>query len=106
MTYPYQPQTSGQYYFVNSIEEAKSFYMTPNQSIMLMDSHLPVCYLKQTNLQGQSTLKSFKLVEISENEIAKMNEPKPSEVYASKEDINNLNSRLDELVKSLTPKEK
>lgn len=63
-----QPQMN-QYAFVNGIEGAKSFQLAPNQTILLMDSDSPLCYMKSSNGVGQSTLRYFKLTEVSENDL-------------------------------------
>lgn len=81
--YPQQPPVYGvpqqqannvqnqmnQYAFVNGVEGAKSFIMQPNQTVLLMDSENPVCYMKQSNGLGQSTLRYFKLTEITEQDV-------------------------------------
>lgn len=66
-----QPQMNS-YAFVNGIEGAKSFSMQPNQTVLLMDSDSPVCYMKQSNGLGQSTLRYFQLKEVNEQEIRNM----------------------------------
>ena len=65
---PTQPQMN-QYAFVNGVEGAKSFIVKPNQTILLMDSEQPICYMKQSNGFGQSSLRYFKLVEVKEEEL-------------------------------------
>ena len=96
-----QPIQLNQYAFVNGIEGAKSFQVPPNQTMLLMDSDNPICYMKQANAMGQSTLRYFKLIESSEEEIKGIKENKPLENYALKSDIDILNKRLDELSKKL-----
>ncbi len=63
-----QPQQNF-YSFVNGIEGAKSFIVKPNQTVLLMDSEAPVCYMKQSNGFGQSTIRYFKLVEVREEDL-------------------------------------
>ena len=94
-----QPQANT-YAFVSGLEGAKQYSVLANQSILLMDNAQPVCYLKQANALGQTSLKCFKLVEVSEADLATPTQPKVE--YATKEDIKALNSRIDELI----PKEK
>lgn len=78
----YQQQTQMNHYaFVNGIEGAKSFQLQPNQTIMLMDSDNPICYMKQSNNIGQSTLRYFKLVEVSEQELRSANQMQPNADY-------------------------
>lgn len=96
----YQPQQQPQmnhYAFVNGIEGAKSFQLQPNQNIMLMDSDNPICYMKQSNNIGQSTLRYFKLVEVSEQEIRSANQTPTNNDYVLKSDFEALVKRIDEL---------
>lgn len=91
-----QPQMN-QYAFVNGIEGAKSFQLQPNQNIMLMDSDNPICYMKQSNDIGQSTLRYFKLVEVSEQELRNANQVQQNQDYVLKSDFDALVKRIDEL---------
>ena len=98
---PQQPQMN-QYAFVNGVEGAKSFQLAPNQTIMLMDSDSPVCYMKTSNSVGQSTLRYFKLTEVSENDLKAQAQPEKKEDmsnYVLKSDFDLLSKRLDELSK-------
>lgn len=103
---PYAPQPNfgnflqqsqqNTYAFVNGIEGARSFQMAPNQTVMLMDSDNPVVYMKQSNGMGQSTIKCFKLVETSEDEL----KPKPIQAdYVTKADFESLAKKVDALLK-------
>jgi len=96
-----QPQMN-QYAFVNGLEGAKSFQVPPNQTILLMDSDSPLCYMKSSNSVGQSTLRYFKLTEVSENELKGNNsQPQQSQDYVLKADFDILSKRLDELSKKI-----
>ena len=98
-----QTQTQlNQYAFVNGIEGAKSFQLLPNQTIMLMDSENPICYMKSSNSMGQSTLKYFKLTEISEQDVRNQNSGQPAvdqhlQEYALKSDLEALSRKIDEI---------
>ena len=92
--YQQQPQLN-QYAFVNGIEGAKAYPIMPNQSLMLMDSDNPVCYMKTSDTTGKATLKCYKLVEVPEKEL--INDP-------IRDDINNINKRIDDLVKLIEEK--
>ena len=106
----YQPSNNymrpqmNQYAFVNGVEGAKSFMIQPNQTVMLMDSDNPICYMKQSNSLGQSTLRYFKLVETDENTVRNLNNPTPipsNQEFVLKADFDALNQRVDEILKSL-----
>ena len=93
----YQQQTPmNQYAYVNGIEGAKSYQMQPNQTIMLMDSDSPICYMKSANGMGQSTLRYFKLIEVSESDL-KANQNSNNNDYVSKAEFEALTKRMDEL---------
>ena len=98
------PQANN-YFYVNGVIGAKSFQLQPNQTVMLMDSDSPMCYMKQANSMGQSTLRYFKLVEVSENEINSDTESKANTEYVLKADFEALCKRMDEL-SSLINKDK
>lgn len=100
---PYQ-QNGNYYYFVNGVEGAKAFQLTPNQTVMLMDSDHPVCYMKSTNSIGQPTLRYFKLEEVDENTIKTLATPVMQNAgdFVSKEDFNKLSNKIDELFKKLS----
>ena len=56
---PRQTQPQNTYAFVSGLEGAKQYNIPSNQSMLLMDNAQPVCYLKQANALGQTTLKCF-----------------------------------------------
>ena len=80
--------------------------MLPNQTIMLMDSENPILYMKTSNGMGQSTLKYYKLVESSEQEIRNQNavQPQPTQngaEYVLKSEFEALTKKFDDLSKRL-----
>ena len=97
-----QPQANS-YYYVNGVIGAKSFQLQPNQTVMLMDSDSPMCYMKQSNGMGQSTLRYFKLVEVNENDLNTTKESKNTDMteYVLKADFDIFTKRLDELSKKI-----
>lgn len=98
------PVQQNTYAFVNGIEGAKSYILQPNQTVLLMDSERPVCYMKQSNGLGQSTLRYFKLVEVSESELkgettTAATESKPNGVFISAEELESIKARISDLEK-------
>ena len=95
-----QPQANS-YFYVNGVIGAKSFQMQPNQTVLLMDSDNPMCYMKQANGMGQSTLRYFKLIEVSENDLNTTNDTKQvnNNEYVLKSEFEALSKRLDDLSK-------
>ena len=102
-----QPQMA-QMAFVNGIEGAKAYQLAPNQSIVLMDSESPLAFMKQSNAMGQSTLRYFKLVETSEQDIRNsQNLPKTStDDFVLRKDFDELSKKLDDLTKKIKKAEK
>ena len=91
---PQQPQTNT-YAFVNGVEGAKSYPVSPNQSVMLMDSDQPIAYMKTANGMGQATIKYFKLVETDE---ASARGKAPNAEYVLKSDFDAFVKRFDAMM--------
>ena len=96
---PSSPPQLRQYAFVNGIEGAKSFQVPPNQTMLLMDSENPICYMKITDSIGQASLRYFKLEEVDELTIRSINQPIPDPKYVLKSDFDELMSKVDKLIK-------
>ena len=95
---PQYPQNENVYAFVNGVEGAKSYQVRPNQSVMLMDSEQPLCYMKSANAMGQATVRYFRLTEISEGDAKGAGAPAaPAPDYVTKADFNALSRKVDEL---------
>ena len=92
-----------QYAFVNGIDAANNFQIGTNQSMLLMDENHPLCYMKTTDALGRASLRYFKLEEIDEQSALGMLQPSSvaDDKFASKEDIVNINKRLDDILKKL-----
>ena len=100
-----QPQMN-QYAFVNGIEGAKSFQLNPNQTILLMDSDSPVCYMKTSNGVGQSTLRYFKLTEVTEADLKAQSIPNDKSIdYVTKNEFKELSDRFEQLLEKINKKE-
>lgn len=95
---PYQ-QPQNVYAFVNGLEGAKSYIVPANQTVLLMDSEQPVCYIKSANALGQGTLRYFKLTEVKEADIRAVaqSEQQSKVDYATKEDIATIIKRIEKL---------
>lgn len=93
-----QTQPQNVYAFVNGLEGAKSYIVPANQTVLLMDSEQPVCYMKSANALGQGTLRYFKLTEVTEADVRTVVQPEQPKVdYATKEDIASIIQRLEKL---------
>ena len=89
-----QPQNV--YAFVNGLEGAKSYLVPANQTVLLMDSEQPVCYMKTANALGQGTLRYFKLTEVNESDV-RTPAVAPTVDYVTKKDFDNLVKRIEKL---------
>ena len=93
---PYQQQYK-QYAFVNGIEGAKAFQVMPNQTMLLMDCDKPIVFMKTTDGVGKASIRYFKLVEVSEQELRNANQVQQNQDYVLKSDFDALVKRIDEL---------
>lgn len=92
-----------QYANVNGINDAKAYRLMPNTTMMLMDYDNPILYKKSVDMNGNTSIRYFKFEEIDEETALSLTQPvqQPQNNYASKDDIDNINKRLDELFKRL-----
>lgn len=96
----YQPRTQPQnvYAFVNGLEGAKSYQVPANQTVLLMDSEQPVCYMKTANALGQGTLRYFKLTEVNEVDVRTPFAPDSKKInFVTKEEFESLVKRIEKL---------
>jgi hypothetical protein len=83
---------------VNGLEGAKSYMVPANQTVLLMDSEQPVCYMKTANALGQGTLRYFKLTEVSEADVrTPITAVPPQGGYVTKEEFEALVKRIERL---------
>lgn len=95
---PRQMQPQNVYAFVNGLEGAKSYMVPANQTVLLMDSEQPVCYMKTANALGQGTLRYFKLTEVSEADVRTPITPVPPKGgYVTKEELEEVVKRIEKL---------
>ena len=73
--YTYNTGTSG-INWVLGVENAKSFYVEPGKSVILMDSERPVFYIKSVDFNGMGSIKAYEFTETS-------TEPKVAEPVAA-----------------------
>lgn len=84
---------------VNSFEEAKAYPVLFNSSEILMDNTKDVFYVKSVNGMGKYTISTFKFEKV-ENE-----QPLTSANFVTKEQFNDLSSKLDYLINELGVKQ-
>lgn len=74
----FAPQQQQSIQYVNGKQSAETYQMSPNSSVILMDSNLPRFYMKQTDASGMATIRSYDFKETEEE--------KPTE-YVTKQEF-------------------
>lgn len=90
------PQPTGGIIWVQSEKEAASYPVAPNTAVALWHQNEPVVYLKQTDASGRPSIKTYELVEKSEQKAE----------YASKADFDALCGEVEKLRGMLDKKKK
>ena len=102
---PMQPvqqpiQSNGGLIWVDNEEQAKNYLVAPNNVIPMFDKSSSAMYIKSADGAGMPTFKKYKLVDVDEE--TPKNAPKTHECtcgdkYATKEQINALEGKIDDL---------
>ena len=100
---PMQTQPTNDMLWVLNENEASSYPVAPNNSVVLWDKNNPTIYIKSMNSQG---IPSMRILDFTERNIntsnSQENAPKTHECtcgdkYATKEQINDLRGKIDDL---------
>ena len=100
---PMQTQQTNDMIWVLNENEATSYPVAPNNSVVLWDNSNPTIYVKSVNAQG---MPSMRILDFTERNInisnSQENAPKTHECtcgdkYATKEQINDLRGKIDDL---------
>lgn len=78
---------------VTGMEGAKAYQLPPNSSMPLFDSNEDMLYLKTTDSGGFPTIRAFRFEAADSEE-----QPKDTAEYATKEDLDALAAKVEELV--------
>lgn len=78
--------------WVRDKAEADAYPIAPNTAIALWDSSSPCIYLKQTDVSGRPSIKTFDLVERSNLAEKPFEEPAPN--YVSHDDLKTLSDEI------------
>ena len=90
---PYQQnQGSNQIQYVNGIESANAYQMSPNSSVLLMDNNLPRFYVKTTDAAGMASVKTFEFHEYVEQKPEEIN----PELYVTRKEFEELKKMIQE----------
>ena len=84
-------QNNGINWLQGGYDEAKSYPLTPNSNIALIDGNENVLYLKSCDSMGMCTLLDFDIVERKKNKTADVSVPTPDmSVYVRREEFEEL----------------
>ena len=102
---PMQPvqqpiQSNGGLIWVDNEKQAKNYLVAPNNVIPMFDKSSSAMYIKSADGAGMPTFKKYKLIDVDEE--TPKNAPKTHECtcgdkFATKEQINDLRAKLDDL---------
>ena len=102
---PMQPvqqpiQSNGGLIWVDNEEQAKNYLVAPNNVIPMFDKSSSAMYIKSADGAGMPTFKKYKLIDVDEE--TPKNAPKTHECtcgdkFATKEQINALQGKIDDL---------
>ena len=100
---PMQTQPTNDMIWVLNENEATSYPVAPNNSVVLWDKSNPTIYVKSVNAQGMPSMRILDFTERNINTYnSHENAPKTHECtcgdkYATKEEINDLSGKIDDL---------
>lgn len=100
---PMQTQPTNDMIWVLNENEATSYPVAPNNSVVLWDKSNPTIYIKSVNAQGMPSMRVLDFVERNaDTSNSPINAPKTHECacgdkYATKEQINDLKGKIDDL---------
>lgn len=83
--------------YVNGIEGAKAFILTPNTQKLLLDSDNPFFYIKTTDLQGKPTVRRFRYIDIDAEQQTEPQKEEKSLDFVSLEQFTNLLNDFNDL---------
>ena len=100
---PMQTQPTNDMIWVLNENEATSYPVAPNNSVVLWDKNNPTIYVKSVNANGMPSIRILDFVERNINtsnspiNATKMHECTCGDKYATKEQINDLKGKIDDL---------
>ena len=100
---PMQTQQTNDMIWVLNENEATSYPVAPNNSVVLWDKNNPTIYVKSVNTQGMPSMRILDFVERnintsnSQENANKTHECTCGDKYATKEQINDLRGKIDDL---------
>ena len=90
-----QTQTQTSLIWVGGEQEAQNYPVAPNNAVAMWDSSAPVVYVKQADASGRPTIKTFDLVERSQNAPTASSAKSSTDIeFATKRDLEALAASL------------
>lgn len=90
MTYPRQSNTI--FVFVNGIEEAKTYILSPNQTAYLLDTNSNHMFIKKADMNGRYVMESFILTKAEQE----------NEEFVKKNDFVQLQNQINALTQAIS----
>lgn len=97
---PQQPGSNVQWVYVNGVQGAREQIVQPGQTLWMMDNNDPVIHIKAVDSVGTSTLRSFRLTEISSQEASSAPAAPAIDVsqFATRAEVDALSAQLNKLI--------
>ena len=85
---------NGGFVWVDGIEEAKSFFVAPNNAVQLWDKNAPTIYKKSADSTGKPTMQIFDLVERKTEPPAAIEVKNDFSGYVKRDEIERIEARI------------
>lgn len=86
--------------FVNGIEGAKAYIVSPNSTIYLRDSDSDKIYIKSSDAQGRLMMRTYRLVEVNDRDDKQM-----TQEFATRDELKEIRDKIDEIQSKLKEKD-
>lgn len=95
-----QPGSNVQWVYVNGVQGAREQIVQPGQTLWMMDNNDPVIHIKAVDSLGTSTLRSFRLTEISGQEAPSAPAAPAIDMsqFATRAEVDALSAQLNKLI--------
>ena len=86
--------------FVNGIEGAKAYIVSPNSTIYLRDSDSDKIYIKSSDAQGRLMMRTYRLVEVNDRDDKQI-----TQEFATRDELKEIRDKIDEIQSKLKEKD-
>ena len=95
---PAQPIANVNWIYVNGMAGARDHIVQPGQTAWMMDNNDPIIYVKAVDGMGSATLRAYALQEIQPSAPAAQEQRQDMSIYATRDDIQRIESKVDKLI--------